>query len=316
MAVYEVFSHPELRRYKATLCSKATLIMLAILVLTFIPPLFVVYRSYGFWIKEATYREIPTVAFKHDILLIVELNNAGAEGNYLTYSTFQMYNQLQEQRLRIPVISSREVDSNGDGKFDHLIFDLDLPLTDTENVLGVKLLLFFYYKLLKFSSFHMESLGYIEHESARPGARLAVYGDLRFHQKQALAHKGIDNRFNDSIIDSSSTFAEEYDLSMIFKKYSQRNVTTVMPNPYKVWTSGRAAGAPFRISATIDYPEESYLISYTPGFWYLIKWGWVQYVAVLALFLFLFERVKVFIFHNQLVTTIVDRPFNAKNKLT
>lgn len=42
----------------------------------------------------------------------------------------------------------------------------------------------------------MESLGYIEHESARSGARFQVFGDLRFRQKQPLYHKGIDTRFN------------------------------------------------------------------------------------------------------------------------
>ena len=47
MAVYEVFSHPELRRYKTHVCSKASLLLVIILGLTFIPPLFVVYRSYG-----------------------------------------------------------------------------------------------------------------------------------------------------------------------------------------------------------------------------------------------------------------------------
>ena len=47
MAVYEVFSHPELRRYKTHVCTKATLITFIVLFLVVIPPLFVVYRSYG-----------------------------------------------------------------------------------------------------------------------------------------------------------------------------------------------------------------------------------------------------------------------------
>ena len=47
MAVYEVFSHPEIRRYKTHVCTKATLITFIVLFLVVIPPLFVVYRSYG-----------------------------------------------------------------------------------------------------------------------------------------------------------------------------------------------------------------------------------------------------------------------------
>ena len=43
---------------------------------------------------------------------------------------------------------SREEDENGDGRPDLLRFNLEMPLLDTENVVGVRLVLFFYYKLL------------------------------------------------------------------------------------------------------------------------------------------------------------------------
>jgi transmembrane protein 231 len=46
----------------------------------------------------------------------------------------------------------------------------------------------------------------------------------------------------------------------------------------------------------------------------MIKWGWVQYVSVLILFLFVFDRIKVFIYQNQLVQTLVQTPYN-KEKL-
>ena len=42
-----MFSHPELRRYRTSICSGASLILLFTLGLTFIPPLLVVYRSHG-----------------------------------------------------------------------------------------------------------------------------------------------------------------------------------------------------------------------------------------------------------------------------
>ena len=47
----------------------------------------------------------------------------------------------------------------------------------------------------------------------------------------------------------------------------------------------------------------------------MIKWGWVQYVSILLIFLYIFERIKVFFFMNQLVTTIVERASDTKNKL-
>jgi len=43
---------------------------------------------------------------------------------------------------------------------------------------------------------------------------------------------------------------------------------------------------------------------YRPGFWQLIKMAWIQYLAILLIFLFVFGRVKRFVFENQVVTTV------------
>ena len=44
-------------------------------------------------------------------------------------------------------------------------------------------------------------------------------------------------------------------------------VTTVLEAPYTVWSSGRGAGQPFVVSATIAYPEEMFVY---PLFCYII----------------------------------------------
>ncbi|CAG5121819.1 unnamed protein product [Candidula unifasciata] len=304
--MYEIFSHPELRRYKTSIFSKATLLMLAILILTFIPPLLIVYRSYGFWLREATYREQPRVAFKKEFILILDLQNGQ---NPVVYSTFQHYNQLVQSYLRIPVVKAREEDINGDGKYDSLSLDIDVPMNAADQVVGVKLVLFFYYKLRRFSQFHMESLGYIDYSSSVPGGSLQVFSDLRLRQKQLLGYRGTDTRYNNTLVDPASPYAETYSLASIFKAYSSRNVTTLLQDPMKIWSAGRAGDSPFRVSVLVNYPEE--VISYTPGFWYLIKWGWVQYVSVLLIFLYIFNKVKVFVFQHQVVATVVETPITS-----
>lgn len=55
----------------------------------------------GFWKKEEFYREVPTVHFKKQFLVVLELEQ---EGSFITYSTYQRYNQLQQQNIRIPLI--------------------------------------------------------------------------------------------------------------------------------------------------------------------------------------------------------------------
>ena len=52
----------------------------------------------------------------------------------------------------------------------------------------------------KFATFEMDSMAHVQYSTAIPGAALLFVGDLEFHQSEPLAHKGVDRRFNVSII--------------------------------------------------------------------------------------------------------------------
>ncbi|XP_004842891.1 transmembrane protein 231 isoform X2 [Heterocephalus glaber] len=300
MALYELFSHPAERGYRAGLCSKAALFLLLAAVLTYIPPLLVAFRSHGFWLKRSSYEEQPTVRFLHQVLLVALLQPE--QGGFLSWSTFPAFNRLQGGRLRVPLVSTREEDRNGDGKMDMLHFKLELPLQSTEHVLGVQLILTFSYQLHRMSTFVMQSMAFLQSSCVVPGAQLYVNGDLRLQQRQPLSYSGLDVRYNVSVINGTSPFAYDYDLTRIVAAYQERNVTTVLNNPNPIWLVGRASEAPFVINAVIRYPEE--VISYQPGFWEMIKFAWVQYVSILLVFVWMFERIKIFVFQNQVVTTI------------
>lgn len=140
MALYELFSHPAERGYRAGLCSKAALFLLLATALTYIPPLLVAFRSHGeplpgrcatqlpasaaparafltspppsrplylsgFWLKRSSYEEQPTVAFQHQVLLVALLEPE--RGEFLAWSTFPAFNRLQGDHLRVPLVSVR-----------------------------------------------------------------------------------------------------------------------------------------------------------------------------------------------------------------
>ena len=139
--MYVVHFHPVQQKYKTHICSRATLFQFFVIFLTFIPPLIIAYvtngkhfliasvsqacsliyayclltlpicheKITGFWLKESTYREQPDVRFKHEILLVVQGNTPGS---FLGYSTFQNFNHLLQQKLRIPLIKVRSIKLN------------------------------------------------------------------------------------------------------------------------------------------------------------------------------------------------------------
>uniref|UniRef100_A0A2K6FNZ0 Transmembrane protein 231 n=1 Tax=Propithecus coquereli TaxID=379532 RepID=A0A2K6FNZ0_PROCO len=290
MALHELFSHPVERRYRAGLCSKAALFLLLAAALTYIPPLLVAFRSHGFWLKRSSYEEQPTVRFQHQVLLVALL---GPErGGVLAWSTFPAFNRLQGDRLRVPLVWVREEDRNQDGKMDRLHFKLELPLQSTEHVLGVQLILMFSYQLHRISTFVMQSMAFLQSSFAVPGSQLYVNGDLRLQQRQPLSYGGLDVRYNDTGNNGTSNWD-----SQVF--------TTILDDPNPIWVVGRAAEAPFVINAVVRYPVE--VISY-PLHERVIKFAWVQYVSILLIFLWVFERIKIFVFQNQVVTTV---PANA-----
>nr|XP_011755785.1 transmembrane protein 231 isoform X3 [Macaca nemestrina] len=254
MALYDLFSHPVERSYRAGLCSKAALFLLLAAALTYIPPLLVAFRSHGFWLKRSSYEEQPTVRFQHQVLLVALLGPES--GGFLAWSTFPAFNRLQGDRLRVPLVSTREEDRNQDGKMDMLHFKLELPLQSTEHILGVQLILTFSYQLHRMVTLVMQSMAFLQSSFPVPGSQLYVNGDLRLQQKQPLSCGGLDARYNVSVINGTSPFAYDYDLTHIVAAYQERNVTTILNDPNPIWLVGRAADAPFVINAIIRYPVE------------------------------------------------------------
>ncbi|XP_007558546.1 transmembrane protein 231 [Poecilia formosa] len=299
MAFYEVYSHPALVRYRTSVCTKATLFLVVVLCLTYIAPLLVAYRSQGFWIKRKTYEEQPVVRFQYQTLLFAATS---LQGDYVAWSTFPHLNNMLGTNLRIPAVSVREEDQNQDGKLDLLTFQLHLPLKSDEHVYSIQLLLTFSYQLFRKSTVVMQSLAFVQHSSPVPGAKMFISGDLRLQQRIPLPHRGLHNTYNVSVIDGASLFASSYDLINIMRRYQERNLSTVLSGPVLVWTVGRADGSPFELNAEIRYPLE--IISYRPGFWETIKFAWIQYVSVLLIFIWVFERIQRFVFQNQVIRTV------------
>ncbi|KFM01768.1 Transmembrane protein 231, partial [Aptenodytes forsteri] len=308
MAGVELFSHPALRtRYRAGLCSAAALVLLLITVLTYVPPLLVAYRSHGFWLKQSAYLEQPTVRFRYEVLFVATIGPG--PGSFLAWSTFPAFNRLQEDRLRVPLVSTREEDKNQDGKMDQLHFKLELPLQPTEHVVGVQLILLFSYQLYRMSTLVMQSMAFLQFFSPVPGSQLYMNGDLKLNQRQLLNHCGLDTRYNVSVVNGTSPFASDYDLTNIVAAYWDRNVTTVFSDPNPVWMTGRATDTPFIINATIQASSFSLtFFKYQPGFWEMIKFAWIQYVSILLIFLWVFGRIKMFVFQNQVLTTTPISP--------
>eukprot|EP00795_Rhopilema_esculentum_P001872 gene1872-16371_t len=214
----------------------------------------------------------------------------------------------REIELKLPrnsEIDSYEVDDNRDGKNDKLNFEIQVPIKGAENIHSIQILLFFDYKLHRFASVQMESMAYVHYSSPLSGAEFSTEGDLALKQNFPLPHNSVYTVYNVPIVKNSSMSIEDYELRRIFTSYKSRNISTDYISNYPVWKAGRNAESQFVIKGIIHYPEETIL--YRPGFWQLIKVAWIQYLAVLFIFLFVFGAVRRLIFENQIVLTVPQK---------
>ena len=94
----------------------------------------------GFWQRTNFYQEQAEIHFKHEALVILYLSN-----DYITWSTFQNYNVLQMEKLRVPLVKVslfshsevhtvlhgiyfRSTDANSEWVKDWVKWDLDMEI--------------------------------------------------------------------------------------------------------------------------------------------------------------------------------------------
>ena len=110
--------------------------------------------------RTSTYREQPDFHFKHELILVATTSAGKIKilmfffdnfflGDQLGWSTYNPVNNFLMDNVRIPVIKSREEDTNRDGLNDMLDMEIRMPVQQDEEVVSVSLLLLFDVNLYK-----------------------------------------------------------------------------------------------------------------------------------------------------------------------
>ena len=121
------------------------------------------------------------------------------------------------------------------------------------------------------------------------------------------------NRGEDLLPASSSPPASARDVVIptIVRRYEQRNFTARFDVPYPLWSGSSglpAAGVTqrsFALNMTFRVPSEQD-IRYTPDTSELLKFAWIQYLAIFFVFYYLLQILDRHVFENQVVETRVD----------
>ncbi|XP_054284855.1 transmembrane protein 231-like [Macrosteles quadrilineatus] len=308
MAVYNVFSSCICYNYKTYVCSKATVVLVILSVMTVIFPLIFTYKSHGFWQRTDTYQEQPKVNFLYDYVIFFDvLKSSGkrSDDGIFLCSNLERLTLMTRNHNHCPFIKAYEEDINADGFNDLLKFETKLFLPPGSHVNGLSIMLMFDYKLSSYCRAQLEGAAYVYHSSPVSGAGVSVIGDLSLVQRQPLNPRGLDLRYNKTVVPMDIN-DNVFLMSDILMAYAQRNLTTRLTNVYISWITKRVDAEPFTVDVTVMYPETT--VRYTPTTWQVMRLAWTQFFPVLIVFVYLFKSIKEFIFSNQLVTTYREEP--------
>jgi hypothetical protein len=291
----QVHSEPFLRRYYAPLFSQAFLFNFVLFFGSIALSICVAYSTGGFWNKYNTNFEQPSATFSWNAALLLQGATVGQER---VWTTSQAVNEGLLDKLAAGSMQVSQLDTNFDSKVESFL--VKIVTRGSPPVYGAKLLLEFVYRTHSTVKIHMTGLGYIEHSASTPGSRLSVNGELRLQQSHPLLDKSTRTVYNASLLnltafgaDSAVPVEDLFQFDRILSVYNRRNETTYLSRPAAVWLPS-AGGDEFSIVARIQVPSHEVVV-YRAMRLELLKFGWVQFLAIYAIFWWLARWCKWFV---------------------
>nr|CAH8871748.1 unnamed protein product [Trichobilharzia regenti] len=288
MRVYKLY---ELRRYYNTASSLAfgfdTVTVLAITVI----PWIISYVTYDFYDGSYTYQERPSLSFTGKVFLYLQ-----KEDDFVFYTNIfnpELFSGLQSKyRLtQTSFYTEKDPMTEEDIAFHSVI---KAPLLSTEKVVGFTIILLFDITSWRFHNKRTE-VPLIISKSFRSYVTSITYsGDLVWSEtcmksnvitRASYKSKNIPRQITD--IYSNLTHGE---LCMLEDRI-------YVPTIRSSFSGG------FELDSTIRF--SSLRISENPGFWYIIKFAWVQYLLVALAFFCFAEKMRAFVYNKQIVRTAV-----------
>ena len=308
MPSLELFSHADRFPYRAHIISSASLVIVLCTAFTFLPPFLLPYYTGGFWMRESVYSEQPRLNNSVKYALMVDTSSATATRFFM--SSYSSVNRDFVAGLIFGKVRETVRDIDGDGLIDQIrvSFELTFPTTSTP-INSITIWLAFQFELRKRQLIRMETLApisFVPPSSLNANTRknITIYGQLKFEQRQPIQSAGSDTSLNTPIISADSTLS--INSAAILGTYFSRKYYTSYQTDYISIAPPSTSTATFTVNAVVNVGRQT--VRFVPGFWEEFKWGWIQYISVLLPFMYVFDRLKLFVFSNQLVRTLVLVP--------
>eukprot|EP01041_Mallomonas_annulata_P012117 gene12117-25423_t len=194
---------------------------------------------------------------------------------------------------------------------DRLELKLQIPISYDETIHGVTALIFYDVTLQDKARYKFEAVSYIDYSSIQPVSKVHIDGDITFKQTWPLVAKGgFRTPYSDEKLLELRNDLSESDSSIltIMNKYNQRNFTMTFQTNYahkELFVGSYESSEPRTVDVSIVGRVVAGPVRVTPGVSEVLKWAWIQYVAIFVVIVTLLLRMSSFVFRHQLLYTHV-----------
>ncbi|KAF8564381.1 hypothetical protein P879_07416 [Paragonimus westermani] len=288
-----LYKFPELRRYNAPLTSTASLLnTLIVMFISITVPVLLVYFSYGFYIETYTYYERPSLQFAGKLIAQIQTDK-----NHIYFTSMtELASQNVGKGYLIPTMSYEQSDDSSE-----LRVAVRMSIPKAQSVYAISMILLFETGLYKYAVLESQVPVLLSVSLPGPSSGLQFIGDLILKQNEILPTIGTMKP--QRAYETADLSLTPKQLISKLKDNSNRTVFCDVEHRLLYWQPMNTQTVEFTTNLSFRLPYSR--ISVYPGFWFTVKFAWIQYLTVALPFLYAGERLRVLVYGNQLVTTTV-----------
>uniref|UniRef100_A0A1I7ULT1 Transmembrane protein 231 n=1 Tax=Caenorhabditis tropicalis TaxID=1561998 RepID=A0A1I7ULT1_9PELO len=289
----EIYREPVYRIYRSSECSWASFYIKLVNVFRYFLPILIIFLTDGLWKKTNTFREVPNLsvtgdfivyAYGHDRSIIATsypVLNAAASSEQLSTSQFLHHFDEIEQH-QIP--STQRTSKNLEIQFQMSTQNLSINTLIYAFSLRMQL---DYHSIVDTELFLTDTLHF-----THPTSKIQTTARLSIDQSQPF-----QSREQFKIIDKKRQDTEHYQIKTVLKRISESLISFEMERKSTLLLSAPSPPSTLSLSLQLSISEMEF--TYKTGFWELMKWFWIQYLAAFFIVDHIFSSITSYMFRNR-----------------
>ncbi|KAF8375218.1 tmem-231 [Pristionchus pacificus] len=279
--------------YRSRSCTCAYFTRCLLTLITVLLPIPIIFASQGLWKKFGDYIEQPRLQFNYRYLVLIESERG------VRYAT-TLYNLESIPAFLPSSVSSQNLDHNGDGRPDEITLLISVP-TNITYPSTLSLFLFFDTLLDYHDIIQTETVLHHRLPLSSPHS-LFISSPVTLHQ---LAPLNPSMRFPRLLINDSDPSRMRSFPRDLMQVIANRPLGLRLERPIITPLSTTVLPNQFSIKLALTVPASR--IAYQTRFFELIKWAWIQYLAIAVIIYWACEWIAAYLFENRLINAVIYR---------